>query len=68
MSKETLRKKVDDSLAELDEVRKAFKKAKNDKVAGRKLLKAREKAQQALQALYDAHPEEKPATKRIGIP
>lgn len=60
----TLRKNAEQAQAKVDELRDKYAK-KQDERTGRALLTAREKASEALQALWAAVPDEKPPTQRV---
>ena len=59
-----LRRKVEQTQAKVDELRAKYQ-SKPTKQLGRQLLTARQKASEALTALYDAVPDEKPPTQRV---
>lgn len=59
-----LRKQVEQTQAKVDDLRSKYQD-KPTKALGRQLLTAREKASEALQALYDAVPGDKPPTQRV---
>jgi hypothetical protein len=59
-----LRKQVEETAAKVAELREKYA-ASQDERTGRALLKAREKASEALAALWDAVPEEKPPTQSV---
>lgn len=59
-----LRKAVEDAQAKVADLREKYA-AKQDERTGRALLTAREKASEALQALWDAVPDEKPPTQSV---
>jgi hypothetical protein len=59
-----LRKAVEQTQAKVDELRAKYQ-SKPTKQLGRQLLTAREKASEALVALYEAAPNEKPPTQRV---
>jgi hypothetical protein len=59
-----LRKQVEETADKVNELREKY--AENqDQRTGRALLKAREKAREALVALWDAVPEEKPPPQAV---
>lgn len=60
-----LRKQVEATQAKVDELRKKYQAKPTNKALGRQLLTAREKASEALTALYDALPAEKPPTQKV---
>lgn len=60
-----LRKKVEQTQAKLDDLRERYAKKPSDKALGRQLLTARQKASDALQALWDAMPDEKPPSQSV---
>lgn len=62
-----LRRKVEQTQAKVVELRDRFQANPTDKRLGRQLLAAREKASEALKALWDACPDEKPPPQRIGM-
>lgn len=59
-----LRRAADETQAKVAELREKYAE-KQDERTGRALLSAREKASKALQALWDAFPEEKPPTQTV---
>lgn len=61
-----LRKAVEQAQSKVDDLREKYAK-KPDERTGRALLTAREKASEALRALWDALPEEKPPSQRLGM-
>lgn len=60
-----LRRKVEETQAKVDELRKKYRDDPSSKQVGRQLLKAREKASEALAALWAACPDEKPPTQQV---
>ena len=65
MASETaLRKRVRETAARVDELRAKYAE-KQSKQVGRQLLKARVEASEALTALWEACPEEKPETQSV---
>lgn len=59
-----LRKQVEQTHAKLDDLRGKWA-AKPTAATGRQLLKAREKASEALASLWEACPDEKPPTQSV---
>ena len=59
-----LRRKVEETQAKVDDLREKWAKKPTD-ATGKQLLKAREDASEALSALWDAVPREKPPTQRV---
>lgn len=59
-----LRKKVEETTSKVADLREKYAKKPTD-ATGRQLLKARQEASKALQALWDAVPDEKPPTQSV---
>lgn len=63
-AEQALRKQADEAQAKVDRLRADYAKGQSKQV-GRQLLKAREKASEALEALYAVCPEERPPTQQV---
>lgn len=61
-----LRRKVEETQATVEDLRFQYQ-AEPTEEAGRRLLDARQAASEALQALWDAAPDEKPPAQRLGM-
>lgn len=66
-SEKALREVVEQTQAKVTVLRDKYAKDPSSKQVGRQLMQARVKASEALADLYEAFPEEKPPTQRVGL-